>query len=109
LAAAGDALSIFSSLPVHAGCEFRHCHLGKLLPDGHFRRGIAHSPDCPFCPNAETNIHMLLHCPSTQTTWNALSSLNIDVSSCSYIPELWGHTTKQKVQSTVLIAILWNI
>ena len=72
-----------------------------------FRRGIATSPACPLCPGTESVNHLLLHCPELTTLWRELSSLTPDIP--ADLSDLWANDMQNKIRSTIMLAILWNI
>ncbi|PNT66279.1 hypothetical protein BRADI_3g09537v3 [Brachypodium distachyon] len=51
----------------------------------------------------------LLHCPSVRPAWDLLQPLHPNPAACESITELWDQQRNDKVRSTVLIAILWNL
>lgn len=74
-----------------------------------FGGGLTDSKDCPFCPLAKTTPHLFLHCQAVKEIWDAIPALQDDVASCSSVKCLWETDNNSKIQSTVLIALLWNI
>uniref|UniRef100_A0A8I6XN89 Reverse transcriptase zinc-binding domain-containing protein n=1 Tax=Hordeum vulgare subsp. vulgare TaxID=112509 RepID=A0A8I6XN89_HORVV len=80
----------------------RHCTNKRR-----FRRGIALSDNCPFCSGAESTNHLLFSCQHLQPLWDELNCLTPDRS--SDVINLWGGGINNRVRSTVLIVVLWNI
>ena len=71
------------------------------------RRGIATTDMCPFCNDSESINHLLFSCVQIRPIWAELNSL------CHTTPDsiitCWGSLTTDKIRSTVIIAILWNM
>uniref|UniRef100_A0ACD5TRX0 Uncharacterized protein n=1 Tax=Avena sativa TaxID=4498 RepID=A0ACD5TRX0_AVESA len=74
-----------------------------------FRKGLASSDSCPFCPSAETTEHLFLHCPSVSSFWMAVPAIQGDIEDCTKLRDLWGGAPVGKVRSTIIICALWNL
>ena len=72
-----------------------------------FRRSIATSDACPLCGQCESIDHLLFTCRRLRPLWDQLSSLQ-DVRPINLL-HIWQSSIQDKVRSTVIMALLWNI
>ena len=76
-----------------------------------FHRHITTSASCASCGQLEDQLHIFFSCPRAAQVWSMLWPLHSF--SSLQVPDLWAHQVfrdnTQKVQSTVITCILWNI
>lgn len=72
-----------------------------------FKHSIATSDQCPLCDGRESIDHLLFQCQLLHPLWDELKSLHFG--SHQSLLDIWNADRANKVRSTIIIALLWNI
>ena len=93
-------LFLFPTTPLWMSPMFASCNVRCFL------RGITTSAKWPFCSQDESIDHLLFTCRRLAPLWAELNSL---CHSPQRLLHTWEGELANKIRSTVLLAILWNI